>query len=149
VRRPGLSDEVKLSSVLPALTASRAVGAAKPFAAVGVLLACAGLAFAIWRVVSFVLRRLFLSDVVEPIPAIRELLGTIGQDMFVVCKDPVAVARQIKGGETLLITPLAASGNLDAAWRQVQDAGDKAGPARAVVISDLDKSRNRLDVMRR
>ncbi len=149
VRRPGLSDEVKLSSVLPALTASRAIGAAKPFAAVGVLLACAGLAFAIWRGVSFVLRRLFLSDVVEPIPAIRELLGTIGQDMFVVCKDPVAVASQIKGGETLLITPLAASGNLDAAWRQVQDAGDKAGPARAVVIPDLDKFRNRLDVMRR
>ena len=150
VGRAGSADQVELSSLLPTLTLGRAMGAAHPTIAVTLGLAFLGLAFAIaGAVVGFVLRRVFLSDIVEPIPAIRELLGTTGQDMFVVCNDPAVVAGKINGGETLHITPMALSANLEAAWRQVQAVGDKAGPARAVVIRDLDASRDQVEVMRR
>jgi hypothetical protein len=105
----------------------------------------AGLAYAI---VAFALRRVFLSQVAEPLWASGRLAATSGDNLFVLC-DPAVMEAQIRGASPLNLGPIVRSDTPEAEWRRALIHIDRGDGDRAILIPDLDAELDNVEAMQR
>jgi hypothetical protein len=143
--------EYRVTSAVPSLTSFPAFtgdGQLVVVSLIALLLLPALAGCASW-IVNYLLRHVFLSDVVEPMWATGRLVGSVGQHLAWLCDCPDTVAKQLKGATLLRLTPVIHSADPVTAWRQARVTIAEAGPGRAIVIADLDDSLDDSEAMSR
>jgi hypothetical protein len=99
-------------------------------------------------IVAFILRRVFLAGVSEPLWARLRLPASAGDNLFVLC-DADVKAKQIKGTAPLKLGPIAAQADVETEWRTVLLELDQREPSRAVLIDDFDEDLQNPHIMNR
>jgi hypothetical protein len=110
-----------------------------------------GVAFGAYWIVGYLLHRVVLVDVVEPVGTNGHLVTSPGQHVLVVCAQPSALAEELKkkGDVVLPLMLVAAAPNFSSEWRQARRATSKVGPLQRLVIPDIDDGSDELALMRR
>ena len=132
---------MQVTTALPAIVGFRGTGqdANVVLVAVVALLLLVAVLGAAYFVIAFLLRRVLLADVVEPIRRGHRIVTQVGQHLQVICLDPARMANHVDDLHLLRLTP-AASGpdarTLDDIMREVSEA-----PAsQRIGIADLEES---------
>jgi hypothetical protein len=97
----------------------------------------------------FLLRRVFLADLVEPAWSGRRIEAALGQHAIVLCDTPGERVADLADACALPLAPLAADEDQVPAWRAVRRVSAGAGPARAIVVPDLDDTLAQPEVLAR
>lgn len=100
-------------------------------------------------IVSFLLRRVVLADVVEPARPNHKVQTSVGQHVLLICGNPSERADRLADAFVLRLTPIAASVNQAAAWRRARAAVAEVAPIQRVAIPDLDDRPDDLGLLRR
>ncbi len=146
-RTPGY--RLEALTPIPPLVAVRALAddARLVWMALVAVLLLGGIGVCAYWVVGYLLRRVLLSDVVEPVWAKGRLVATVGQHLLMTCEDPDGMADQLTGAFILRVTPIVTSASPAVEWRKARVAIGEAGPGRAIVIPDVDEARDQVEVM--
>jgi hypothetical protein len=112
-----------------------------------VMLVC--VAFGAYWIVGYLLRRVVLADVVEPVPTNGHLVTSPGQHTLVICEDPAALAGKLAGDVVQHLMPIVTLSNISSAWRQARRTISEAGTLQRIVIPDLDEQADDVALMRR
>lgn len=124
-----------------------------PFAvsAVAPLVMLVGVAFGAYWIVGYLLRRVVLADVVEPVGTNGHLVTSPGQRVLVICRNPTDTGEKLeaKGDLKLCLTPVVVDANMSSAWRQARRSISEVGALQRIVIPDLDERSDDVSVMRR
>lgn len=115
-------------------------------AALALLALPALVAFAI---VSYLLRRVLLADVVEPARPNHKVETAVGQHVLLLCVDPVERAGQLADAFVLRLAPIVTSANQAAAWRRARGAVAEVAPIQRVAIPDIDERPEDVGLLRR
>ncbi len=107
------------------------------FKAMLALALLAGLVLLAFGIMVFVLRHVFLLQVVEPLWATGRLVAAVGDNLLVLC-DPATMADQFHGSMRLALGPIVKSHDAEALWRAERLRISDAGPGRAIVVTDID-----------
>lgn len=100
-------------------------------------------------VVSFLLRRVVLADVVEPAKPNHKVETQVGQHVLLLCDRPVQRAERLADVFVLRLTPVAVAANQGAAWRQARAAAAQAAPIHRIAIPDIDERSTDAGLLRR
>lgn len=138
----GEAASTTIATQLPAfigLTANRGTGDERTIVKAGVALALlGGLVLLAYGIIAFVLRHVFLLQVVEPLWATGRLVAAVGDNLLVLC-DPAEMADQFHRSLRVELGPIVKSPDADAIWRAERLRISDAGPGRATIITDIDK----------
>jgi hypothetical protein len=113
------------------------------------LLMLAGVAFGAYWIVGYLLRRVVLADVVEPVCTNGHVVTSPGQHVLVICEQPATLAQDLRGDHVLPLMPIVTAANVSNAWRQAKRAVSELGPMQRIVIPDLDDESDDVALMRR
>jgi hypothetical protein len=142
VNPTGDASSATIATRLPAfigLTAHQGTEGEGVILKAGVALALlAGLVLLAYGIVAFVLRHVFLLQVVEPLWATGRLVAAVGDNLLVLC-DPAEMADQFHRSLRIELNPIVKGSDSDALWRAERLRISDAGPGRAVVVTDIDK----------
>jgi hypothetical protein len=141
---------LRLASPLPAVVGTR--GLAEPSrvpVAVGALLLLLGIVGAAGAIVCFMLRRVALSNVVEPVRETVMVVTSVGQHLQAVCKNPADITCRLTDVHPLPLMPIVTASNVTAAWRAAHRAVTEAAPILRIAIPDLDELAEDIILMRR
>ena len=108
-----------------------------------------GVAFGAYWIVGYLLRRVVLADVVEPVCTNGHVVTSPGQHVLVICEQPATLAEDLKGDHVLPLIPIVTAANVSNAWRQAKRAVSEIGPMQRIVIPDLDDQSDDVALMRR
>ena len=151
-REPGYSLSVE-SPLLPTFGIAsltdephRAITAMMPL---GLLL---GIAFGAYWIVGYLLRRVVLADVVDPVGTNGHLATSPGQRLLVICRNPGARAEKLEKEKNLklcltdVVTDVA---QMSEKWRRARRDISEVGTLQRIVIPDLDERSDDVALMRR
>jgi hypothetical protein len=113
------------------------------------LLMLASVLFGAYWIVGYLLRRVVLADVVEPVCTNGHVVTSPGQHVLVICEQPATLAEGLKGDHVLPLIPIVTAANVSNAWRQAKRAVSEIGPMQRIVIPDLDDQSDDVALMRR
>ncbi len=113
------------------------------------LMCLVGVPLAAHWMVGYLLRRVVLADVVEPVRAGAAVPRSHGPHALVWCDDPVAMADDLKDLPTLQLTPIATAQNVANAWRAARRWISDLPSSQRMVVADLDLQSEDVAVMRR
>ena len=108
-----------------------------------------GVAFGAYLIVGYLLRRVVLADVVEPVGTNGHLVTSPGQHTLVVCEEPAALAEKLTTDVVQCLMPIVTLSNMSNAWRQARRTISEAGALQRIVIPDLDEQADDVALMRR
>ncbi len=138
----GEAGSATIATRLPAfigLTANAGTGDEHTVVKAAVALALlGGLVLLAYGIIAFVLRHVFLLQVVEPLWATGRLVAAVGDNLLVLC-DPAEMADQFHRSLRVELNPIVKSPDADALWRAERLRISDAGPGRAIVVTDIDK----------
>jgi len=113
------------------------------------LIMLAGVALGAYWIVGYLLRRVVLADVVEPVGTNGHLVTSPGQHTLVICEEPAALAGKLTTDVVHCLMPIVTLSNMDNAWRQARRTISEAGSLQRIVIPDLDEQADDVALMRR
>lgn len=116
-----------------------------PYVAPLLLLLLGGAAYAIVR---FTLRHVYLIGVSEPLWTSGRLIATAGTNVMILCDDSSALADQLRDTASLTLGPIAGSTDPGSAWRRALMQISRGDAGHAVVITDLDRDLENVDLTR-
>jgi hypothetical protein len=121
------------------------------FTAMAPLLMVLGIAFGAYCIVGYLLRRVVLADVVDPVGTNGHLATSPGQHALVICRNPSekATSKELEGDLTLCLTPVVTDMNMSNAWRQARRTISEVGALQRIIIPDIDERSDDVSVMRR
>ena len=143
--------QMTVASPLPAFVGVRALQG-EPAAVWVTLIALAllpGVAVVAFGIVSYLLRRVALADVVEPARPNHKVETTVGQHVLLVCDNPAERADRLADAFVLRLTPIATSSNTASAWRRARAAVNEVAPIQRVAIPDIDERPEDVGLLRR
>jgi hypothetical protein len=151
-REPGYSLSVE-SPLLPAFgIASLGDEPHLALTAMTPLVMLLGIAFGAYWIVGYLLRRVVLADVVEPIGTNGHLVTSPGQRLLVICRNPRAKVKKLvtEGDLKLRLTPVVIDPvKMSNAWREARRTISDVGALQRIVIPDIDEQSQDVSVMRR
>ena len=121
------------------------------FTAIAPLLMLLGIAWGAYCIVGYLLRRIVLVDVVDPVGTNGHLATSPGQHALVICRNPSekATSKELEGDLTLCLTPVVTDPNMPNAWRLARRTISDVGALQRIVIPDIDERSDDVSVMRR
>jgi hypothetical protein len=110
-----------------------------------------GIAFGAYWIVGYLLRRVVLADVVDPVGTNGRLATSPGQHALVICRNPeeTVTSKKLEGDLKLRLTPVVADPNMSNAWREARRTISDVGALQRIVIPDIDEKSEDVSVMRR
>ena len=132
---------VQVTTALPAMIGFRGTGrdANIVLVAVVALLLLAAVVAAAYFVIAFILQRVLLADVVEPVRRRQRIVTQVGQHLQVICLDPPWMADRVYDLHLLRVTP-AASGPQARTLDEIMSEVSKAPASQRIAIADLEES---------
>ena len=131
--------QLAVASPLPAFFGVRALqGNASVWATMMALAMLPGVALAGFGIVSYLLRRVALADVVEPARPNEKLETAVGQHVLLLSDTPAEKANRLADAYVLPLTPIVCSSNTAAAWRRARASVNEVAPIQRVAIPDID-----------
>ena len=130
---------VEVTTALPAMADFRGTGkdANIVLIAVVALLLLAAVVAAAYFVIAFVLQRVLLADVVEPIRRRQRIVTQVGQHLQVICSEPSWMAAHVYDLHLLRVTP-AASGPNARTLDDIKDEVSKVPASQRIGIADFE-----------
>ena len=116
-----------------------------PYFAPLLLMCLIGVAYVM---VQFVLRRVYLVDVSEPLWVAGGLVETVGANVLIRFDDSSKLASRLRDMSVLTLGPIARSTDSSAAWRQALMKISRDDVGHALVITDLDADLDDVDLTR-
>jgi len=116
-----------------------------PYLAPLLLVCLGGVAYTIVR---FTLRHVYLIGVSEPLWATGRLVATAGANVLILCDDTSKLAGQLQDTSILALGPIAASTDPGSAWRRALMQISRGDAGHAVVVTDLDRDLENVDMTR-
>lgn len=149
-REPGYGLSVE-SPLLPIFGIASLSDPHLALTAVTPLVMLLGVALGAFWIVGYLLRRVVLADVVEPVGTNGHLVTSPGQHVLVICRNPGDKGEKLeaKGDLKLCLTPVVTETNMSSAWRQARRSLSDVSALQRIVIPDLDDRSDDVGVMRR
>ena len=143
--------QLAVSSPLPAFVGFRGLQGERPAVLVTIvtLALLPALGLAALAIVSYLLRRVLLADVVEPARRNEPLTTKVGQHVLLLCDAPADKADRLADAYALPLAPIVLSSNMASAWQRARAAVDNVAPIQRVAIPDLDDRLDDVGVLRR
>jgi hypothetical protein len=115
------------------------------------LLALSAVGLSAFWMIGYLLRRVVLADVVEPVRANGHILTSPGQHALVLCDQPAAKAAELKQAQDVIVPlmPVVTAPNVVNEWRKARREVSDASPMQRIVIPDLDDKPDDVASMRR
>lgn len=109
------------------------------------------IAFGAYWIVGYLLRRVVLVDVIEPVRKKSPIVTSPGQHAIVICEDPASLRDELKEEDdaVLALMPIVTAPNVTNAWRLARRTISDVGPLRRIVVADLDDQFDDVALMRR
>ena len=141
LRSDAPGSRVQITTMLPAITGIRGTGPDSTIVVVAIvsLLLFAAVVAAAYVVIAFVLRRVLLADVVEPVRRWDQIVTKAGQHLQIICDHPSWVADHVYDLHRLLLTP-AVTGATARSLDDIKTEVSKAPASQRIAIADLDES---------
>ncbi|MCC7123454.1 MAG: cache domain-containing protein [Acidobacteria bacterium] len=108
-----------------------------PLALIILALLPVAVAVVAWHLVGYVLRRVLLADIVEPMRNGGRLVAGVGQHVLLVCDAPATRAAAFENVSLLPLMTVLSDGNVRVAWRRALVALGEVSPSRPVAIPDF------------
>jgi hypothetical protein len=118
-------------------------------AAAALLLLAGAAAFGAYAIVGYLLRRVVLADIVEPVCTNGHVVTSPGQHVLVICENPGVLANELKDVHSCPLMPIVTATNVANAWRQAKREVSRLAPTQRIVIPDLDERSEDVALMRR
>lgn len=115
------------------------------------LVLAVGVVYGAYWIVTYLLRRVVLADVLEPVGTNGRLVTSPGQHVLVMCEDPAALAKELEDKKDVLLplTRIVTAPNASSEWRQARRTASALGSLQRLVIPDLDNQSEDVGLMRR
>jgi hypothetical protein len=141
---------LSLGSPLPAFFGVRALQKNAPVWMTMIALALLpGVGLAGFGIVSYLLRRVALADVVEPARPNEKVDTKVGQHVLLLHDAPAEKADRLADAYVLPLTPIVSSSHTSAAWRRARESVSEVAPIQRVAIPDVDDRPEDVGLMRR
>jgi hypothetical protein len=141
LRAADSTSQLQVKTALPAIVGWRGTveGANVVLVAMGALLLLIAVLGGAYFVIAFLLRRVLLADIVEPIQRQVRIVTQVGQHLQVICLDPAWMAHRVNDLYLLRVTP-AASGPDARTRAEILREVSEAPASQRIGISDLEES---------